>query len=79
MNEHSYEIHFNVKENTLLGQLKESYSERVGIPVTSLRFMYDGMRMQDHDTPNALEMEEDDMIECYNGQTEEEYQPNQPF
>ena len=33
----SNEIHFRVKHTTQMGKLKKSYSERVGVPVTSLR------------------------------------------
>ena len=32
------EIHFRVKQTTQMGTLKKSYSERVGVPVTSLRY-----------------------------------------
>ena len=34
----SNEIHFRVKMTTQMGKLKKSYSERVGVPVNSLRF-----------------------------------------
>ena len=34
----SNEIHFRVKHTTQMGKLKKSYSERVGVPVTSLRY-----------------------------------------
>ena len=33
----SNEIHFRVKQTTMMGKLKKSYSERVGVPITSLR------------------------------------------
>ena len=33
----SNEIHFRVKQTTQMGKLKKSNSERVGVPVTSLR------------------------------------------
>ena len=46
-----------------MGKLKKSYSERVGVPVTSLRFLFDGRRINDDETPKALEMEQDDVIE----------------
>ena len=35
----SNEIHFRVKQTTQMGKLKKSYSERVGVPVTSLRYV----------------------------------------
>jgi len=52
-----------------MGKLKKSYSERVGVPVTSLRFLFDGRRINDDETPKQLEMENDDVIEVYQEQT----------
>merc|ERR1712107_946058 len=65
----SNEIHFRVKQTTQMGKLKKSYSERVGVPVLSLRFLFDGRRINDDETPKALEMEQDDVIEVYQEQT----------
>ena len=31
---------------------------QVGVPVTSLRFLFDGRRINDDETPKALEMEQ---------------------
>merc|ERR1712142_320378 len=63
------EIHFKVKFSTPMGKLKKSYSERQGVPITTLRFLFDGKRINDDDTPKALEMENDDVIEVYQEQT----------
>merc|ERR1712172_337439 len=65
----SNEIHFRVKMTTQMGKLKKSYSERVGVPVSSLRFLFDGRRINDDETPKQLEMERDDVIEVYQEQT----------
>merc|ERR1712169_175650 len=65
----SNEIHFRVKQTTQMGKLKKSYSERVGVPITSLRFLFDGRRINDDESPKALEMEQDDVIEVYQEQT----------
>merc|ERR1711931_338908 len=65
----SNEIHFRVKQTTQMGKLKKSYSERVGVPVSSLRSLFDGRRINDDETPKALEMEQDDVIEVYQEQT----------
>ena len=35
----SNEIHFRVKFSTNMGKLKKSYAERVGVPVSSLRYV----------------------------------------
>merc|ERR1712241_298470 len=63
------EIHSRVKQTTQMGKLKKSYAERVGVPITSLRFLFDGRRINDDETPKALEMEQDDVIEVYQEQT----------
>merc|ERR1712109_12846 len=65
----SNEIHFRGKQTTQMGKLKKSYAERVGVPITSLRFLFDGRRINDDETPKALEMEQDDVIEVYQEQT----------
>ena len=44
-------------------KLKKSYSERVGINCSNLRFLYEGRRIMDDDTPGNLEMENGDFIE----------------
>lgn len=36
--------------------------------MTSLRFLFDGRRINDTDTPKTLEMEDDDAIEVYQEQ-----------
>ena len=65
----SNEIHFRVKMSTQMGKLKKSYAERVGVPISSLRFLFDGRRINDDESPKALEMEQDDVIEVYQEQT----------
>ena len=61
----SVEIHFRVKRTTQMGKLKRSYSDRLGVHVTSLRFLYDGRRICDDATPGSLEMESGEYIEVY--------------
>ena len=46
-----------------MGKLKKSFADRTGVAVSSLRFLFDGRRILDEDTPKSLEMEEDDVIE----------------
>jgi len=65
----SNEVHFRVKFGTSMGKLKKSYAERTGVAVSTLRFLFDGRRINDDDTPKSLEMEEDDVIEVYQEQT----------
>ena len=37
--------------------------------LSSFRFLFDGRRINDDETPKALEMEQDDVIEVYQEQT----------
>ena len=64
----SNEIHFRVNTTTQMGKLKKSYSERVGVPVSSLCFLFDGRQINDDETPKQLKMEQDDVIEVYTEQ-----------
>ncbi|CAK5040991.1 unnamed protein product [Meloidogyne enterolobii] len=64
----SNEVHFRVKFGTSMGKLKKAYAERTGVAVNALRFLFDGRRVNDDDTPKSLEMEEDDVIEVYQEQ-----------
>lgn len=59
------EIHFKVKHTTPLGKLKKSYSDRIDVPLYLLRFLYNGRRILDEDTPGTLEMESDEFVEVY--------------
>ena len=45
---------------------ERSYSERIGVPMSSLRFLYNGRRISDEATPGTLELESGDYIEVYN-------------
>ena len=44
-------------------KLMRRYSHRVGVSGTNLRFVYEGRRIRDVDTPGSLEMESGDYIE----------------
>ena len=65
----SNEIYFRVKMTTQMDKLKKSHSERVGVPVSSLCFLFDGHHINDDETPKQLKMEQDDVIEVYQEQT----------
>ncbi|RDD38767.1 Small ubiquitin-related modifier [Trichoplax sp. H2] len=62
------EVHFKIKRNTQLKKLKAAYCERQGVPIGSLRFLFDGQRINDDMSPKQLEMEDDDVIEVYTEQ-----------
>lgn len=61
----SNEIHFRMKRTEEMGKLKKSISERVGVPITSLNFFFDEMRINDYETPEDLQMEQNDVIEVF--------------
>nr|XP_058913656.1 small ubiquitin-related modifier 1-like [Kogia breviceps] len=65
----SREIHFKVKTMTHHKKLKESYCQRQGVPMNSLRFLFEGQRTADNYTPKELGMEEEDVIEVYQEKT----------
>ena len=48
------EIHFKVKMTTHLKKLKESYCQRQGVPMNSLRFLFEGQRIADNHTPKEV-------------------------
>ena len=61
----SNKIQFRINQTTQINKLKKSYSGWVGVPPTNLVFLFNGRRINDDDTPTALEMEQDDVIEVY--------------
>lgn len=63
------EVHFRVKSATALGRLKRSYCSKLGFQVEELRFVFDGHRITDEDTPKSLGMINDDVIEIYQERT----------
>uniref|UniRef100_A0A2K5TL95 Small ubiquitin-related modifier 1 n=1 Tax=Macaca fascicularis TaxID=9541 RepID=A0A2K5TL95_MACFA len=65
----SSEIHFKVKMTTHLKKLLESYCQRQGVPMNSIRYLFEGQRIADNHTPKELGMEEEDVIEVYQEQT----------
>ncbi|KRZ19799.1 Potassium channel subfamily K member 18, partial [Trichinella pseudospiralis] len=59
----SKEVTFRVKMDMPLIKLMKAYSERTGIGLGSLRFVFDGSRLDDTKTPKELNMEDNDMID----------------
>ncbi|KAL3080291.1 hypothetical protein niasHS_012396 [Heterodera schachtii] len=48
--------------------LMKAYAESNGAKVTSLRFLFDGVRINDTDTPLSIKMEDDDVIDVFSVQ-----------
>ncbi|KAI9598324.1 ubiquitin-related domain-containing protein [Syncephalis fuscata] len=57
------EVFFKIKRTTQLKKLMNAYCERQGKSTDSVRFLYDGIRIQPDDTPSKLDMEDDDVID----------------
>ena len=60
-------IYFKVKQNVSLSKLRMSYSERVGLPVSSLRFFVNGSRINDQ-TPMELKIEDGEEVDVFREQ-----------
>ena len=45
------EIFFKIKKTTQLKKLMDAYSQRQGLAANSCRFIFDGERVKDTDTP----------------------------
>ncbi|KAJ7641702.1 ubiquitin-related domain-containing protein [Roridomyces roridus] len=57
------EVFFKIKRSTKLSKLQGAYASKVGKDVGSIRFLYDGSRINDDDTPSSLDMEDNDTID----------------
>jgi small ubiquitin-related modifier len=57
------EVFFKLRRDAALRQLKEVWSQRQGGAPWNYRFIFDGNRIENHATPDDLEMEDDDVID----------------
>ncbi|KAF4622293.1 hypothetical protein D9613_009205 [Agrocybe pediades] len=55
------EVFFKIKRSTKLSKLQGAYANKVGKDVGSIRFLYDGERIGDDDTPASLDMDDNGM------------------
>lgn len=62
------EVYFRVKRDTPLRRVFEGFCKRTGKDIKSLRFLYEGERINEDDTPQSLDMENEDLIEALNQQ-----------
>jgi small ubiquitin-related modifier len=58
------ETFFKVKNTTKMSKVFAAYAQRKGVQQTSLRFLLDGERINNDDTPKTLELEDQDQIDC---------------
>ena len=58
------EVFFKIKRSTQLSKLMQKYCERQGITnMQNVRFLYDGERILEKNTPNDLNMQSGDEID----------------
>ncbi|ODN83996.1 hypothetical protein L202_00031 [Cryptococcus amylolentus CBS 6039] len=57
------EVFFKIKKTTKLNKLKTAYADRVGTDVGSIRLIFDGERILDHQTAADLDLEDGDSLD----------------
>lgn len=62
------EIFFKIKRATPLKRLMEAFAKRQGKSLASIRFLYEGQRVNADSTPDELELEDGDVIEAHQEQ-----------
>mmetsp|Transcript_3645 Transcript_3645/g.3444 ORF Transcript_3645/g.3444 Transcript_3645/m.3444 type:complete len:97 (+) Transcript_3645:180-470(+) len=55
---------FKIKKTTKMAKVFNAYSQRKGVDSNSLRFLLDGERITEDQTPKTLELEDEDQIDC---------------
>ncbi|KAG2494930.1 hypothetical protein HYH03_006865 [Edaphochlamys debaryana] len=58
------EVHFKVKMKTRLEKVFNAYCNKKGVDTNSVRFLFDGTRVNGSSTPEELGMEDGDCIDC---------------
>lgn len=58
------EVQFKIKRTTYLKKLMDAYCARMGTSSGSYRFLFDGHRINDDDTPESLDMQELDCVDA---------------
>ncbi|CAB4491708.1 ubiquitin-like protein [Rhizophagus irregularis] len=54
---------YKVKKTKPLNKLKQVHCDRNGLDIKFMLFLFDGHQIKDYDTPDSLEMENDDIID----------------
>ena len=60
-------VFFKLKHDTKLGKLMRAFCQRQGVAMESVRFLFDGKRIRENQTPNELGMEDGDSIRLVSG------------
>ena len=67
--QHGGEVYFKIKQLMPLKKLMSAYCDRQGQALQAIRFVYDGNRISETDTPKSLGMEDNDVIDAMLAQT----------
>jgi len=62
------EVFFKIKRTTQLKKLMDAFCERQGKASSSVRFLFDGTRVQPSDSPDTLDMADGDTLEVHQEQ-----------
>lgn len=63
------EVHFRLRKTIAFKKMFNAYAKKTGQPVEGLRFLFDGDRIKDNDTPALLEMQDGDSVDAMVQQT----------
>eukprot|EP00614_Pseudopedinella_elastica_P025744 CAMPEP_0172614648 /NCGR_PEP_ID=MMETSP1068-20121228/53638_1 /TAXON_ID=35684 /ORGANISM="Pseudopedinella elastica, Strain CCMP716" /LENGTH=100 /DNA_ID=CAMNT_0013419509 /DNA_START=45 /DNA_END=347 /DNA_ORIENTATION=+ len=58
------ETFFKVKKTTRMEKVFTTYAQRKGVAMSALRFLIDGERVNPSQTPEELDLEDQDQIDC---------------
>ncbi|MHA1682064.1 MAG: ubiquitin-like protein [Promethearchaeota archaeon] len=64
VNAEGNEIHFKIKKTTSFKRLFEAYAKGSGLRPGSIRYSFDGDRLNKDDTPEGKDMENEDVIDA---------------
>ncbi|KAF2175182.1 ubiquitin-like protein [Zopfia rhizophila CBS 207.26] len=62
------EVFFKIKRTAQLKELIDTFCDRQGKSPASVRFLFDGQRVQPTDNPDTLEMQDGDTLEVHQEQ-----------
>ncbi|MCJ1321748.1 hypothetical protein MMC15_007093 [Xylographa vitiligo] len=62
------EVFFKIKRTTALKKLMDAFCDRQGKMPNTVRFLFDGTRVQPTDSPDSLEMQDGDTLEVHQEQ-----------
>jgi len=62
------EVFFKIKRTTQLKKLMDAFCDRQGKSPNSVRFLFDGTRVQGGDSPESLDMQDGDTLEVHQEQ-----------